>query len=349
MKRLRFPTVALVLLCAWLPHAQASTHAAERASAAQPLAIGDTFTLDSKVLGETRRINVWRPPVDAAKPDAPLPVLYLLDGGLGEDFLHVAGLMQVSIANGTLRPFLLARTGEPTIPQIFVGGTHVGGCTATFAAHADGSLDRLLDRHGVPHGDGVCRGVLALDMAEGTLHLFRAHVFRAMDDDLALLGLVVHPGIKAAQHQGRAVLWTYDVITDTHQARTGAQRAHRIAHALAPRGTTAFAVRHPGAQQQVMRAQIDNEEPLLTAGPGHVRDGEHARNLAVGAGARDRRRERCFVQAPFQPARLEQLVIAIRQRRSAGQHRGPEQPCVHPHPLVQRGKAADHAGASACC
>ena len=107
MKRLRFPTVALVLLCAWLPHAQASTHAAERASAAQPLAIGDTFTLDSKVLGETRRINVWRPPVDAAKPDAPLPVLYLLDGGLGEDFLHVAGLMQVSIANGTLRPFLL--------------------------------------------------------------------------------------------------------------------------------------------------------------------------------------------------------------------------------------------------
>ena len=86
--------------------------AAPRASAAQPLAIGETFTLDSQALGETRRINVWRPPADvaesgAAKPDAPLPVLYLLDGGLGEDFLHVAGLMQVSIANGTLRPFLL--------------------------------------------------------------------------------------------------------------------------------------------------------------------------------------------------------------------------------------------------
>lgn len=34
-------------------------------------------------------------------------MLYLLDGGIGEDFLHVAGLMQVSIANGTMRPFLL--------------------------------------------------------------------------------------------------------------------------------------------------------------------------------------------------------------------------------------------------
>lgn len=91
-----------LLVFAWSP-----ARAAERAPVAQPLAIGDTFTLASKALGETRRINVWRPAADAAKPDAPLPVLYLLDGGIGEDFLHVAGLMQVSIANGTMRPFLL--------------------------------------------------------------------------------------------------------------------------------------------------------------------------------------------------------------------------------------------------
>jgi hypothetical protein len=29
------------------------------------------------------------------------------DGGIGEDFLHVAGILQVSIGNGTMRPFLL--------------------------------------------------------------------------------------------------------------------------------------------------------------------------------------------------------------------------------------------------
>ncbi len=29
------------------------------------------------------------------------------DGGIGEDFLHVAGLAQVSVGNGTMRPFLL--------------------------------------------------------------------------------------------------------------------------------------------------------------------------------------------------------------------------------------------------
>src|SRR5262249_39297306 len=36
-----------------------------------------------------------------------LPVLYMPDGGMAEDFLHVAGLVQVSVGNGTMRPFLL--------------------------------------------------------------------------------------------------------------------------------------------------------------------------------------------------------------------------------------------------
>ena len=42
----------------------------------------------------------------------------------------------------------LARSApaSPTIPQIFVGGSHVGGCTETFDAFADGRLQRLLDR-----------------------------------------------------------------------------------------------------------------------------------------------------------------------------------------------------------
>ena len=30
------------------------------------------------------------------------------DGGVAEDFLHVAGLVQVSVGNGTMRPFILA-------------------------------------------------------------------------------------------------------------------------------------------------------------------------------------------------------------------------------------------------
>ena len=74
---------------------------------AQPLVIGDTFTLDSKVLGEVRRINVYRAPAYGAAADAPLPVLYMPDGGIGEDFLHLAGLLQISVLNGTMRPVML--------------------------------------------------------------------------------------------------------------------------------------------------------------------------------------------------------------------------------------------------
>lgn len=62
--------------------------AAETDVAVTPLAIGDTFTIDSAVLGETRRINVYRAPGWGAEPDAPLPVLYMPDGGIAEDFLH---------------------------------------------------------------------------------------------------------------------------------------------------------------------------------------------------------------------------------------------------------------------
>lgn len=72
-----------------------------------PLVIGETFTIDSVVLGETRRINVYLPPGYAESRPARLPVLYMPDGGIGEDFLHVAGLVQVSVGNGTMRPFIL--------------------------------------------------------------------------------------------------------------------------------------------------------------------------------------------------------------------------------------------------
>lgn len=74
---------------------------------AVPLVIGETFTVNSRVLNETRRINVYLPPAYTASAGARLPVLYMPDGGIAEDFLHVAGLVQVSVGNGTMRPFLL--------------------------------------------------------------------------------------------------------------------------------------------------------------------------------------------------------------------------------------------------
>lgn len=68
------------------------------------LGIGESFLIDSAILHETRRINVAIP---RGAGGVALPVLYMPDGGLDEDFLHVAGLLQVGAGNGTTRPFLL--------------------------------------------------------------------------------------------------------------------------------------------------------------------------------------------------------------------------------------------------
>jgi predicted alpha/beta superfamily hydrolase len=98
-------TSAAVLLAALLiPTLGAHRSVADKPA---PLVIGETFTLDSKILNETRRINVYMPPGYAESSDARLPVLYMPDGGMAEDFLHVAGLVQVSVGNGTMRPHLL--------------------------------------------------------------------------------------------------------------------------------------------------------------------------------------------------------------------------------------------------
>lgn len=92
---------------------------------AAPLVIGDTFTIASKILGESRRINVYVPPGGRDSTAAPLPVLYMPDGGLAEDFLHVAGLVQVSTGNGTMRPFLLVGIENTQRRRDMTGPTEV--------------------------------------------------------------------------------------------------------------------------------------------------------------------------------------------------------------------------------
>ncbi len=50
---------------------------------------------------------------------------------------------------GQIRIALRERANAPTIPQIFVGNRHIGGCTETFDAFNDGRLQRLLRENGI--------------------------------------------------------------------------------------------------------------------------------------------------------------------------------------------------------
>lgn len=109
MNRRSVPAMALLawLAVVGLPASAAAQSSARSGSDAAPLVMGETFTIDSPTLGEPRTINVYLPPAYATDSAARLPVLYMPDGGIGEDFLHMAGLVQVSVGNGTMRPFIL--------------------------------------------------------------------------------------------------------------------------------------------------------------------------------------------------------------------------------------------------
>ena len=72
----------------------------------ESIVIGQSFTMDSAVLGEKRRITVYLP-ADYDKTAQRYPVLYLLDGGIKEDFHHITGIVQVSVANGLMDPILV--------------------------------------------------------------------------------------------------------------------------------------------------------------------------------------------------------------------------------------------------
>ena len=50
---------------------------------------------------------------------------------------------------GDIRVALRQKIGFPTIPQIFVGGEYIGGCTETFDAFNQGRLQKLLEANGV--------------------------------------------------------------------------------------------------------------------------------------------------------------------------------------------------------
>jgi predicted alpha/beta superfamily hydrolase len=96
---LRLTLIAVVI--------SAATFAQVPAGPSTPLSIGETFTIQSKTLAELRRINVYLPPQYSETASTRLPVLYMPDGGIAEDFLHVAGLVQVLTGNGGMRPFIL--------------------------------------------------------------------------------------------------------------------------------------------------------------------------------------------------------------------------------------------------
>ena len=70
------------------------------------IVIGQSYALPYATYGGTREINVWLPPGYAESGQA-YPVLYLLDGGQGQDFHHISGIAQLGTIVGTTRDVIV--------------------------------------------------------------------------------------------------------------------------------------------------------------------------------------------------------------------------------------------------
>lgn len=62
-------------------------------------ALAHSFKITSEYTKQIHSINVWTPP-NMGEDGAKHPVLYLIDGGLDQDFHHISGLAQLSTING---------------------------------------------------------------------------------------------------------------------------------------------------------------------------------------------------------------------------------------------------------
>jgi uncharacterized protein len=127
----RLKTCVLILLLSFAAVASAQDKDSSE------LVIGRTIRLDSVALSEVRVINAFVP---SGYENERLPVIYMLDGGIKEDFLHIAGLVQVGVSNGTVAPHILIGientqrrrdlTGETNDPKDKAIAPVVGGSKA---------------------------------------------------------------------------------------------------------------------------------------------------------------------------------------------------------------------------
>jgi len=66
----------------------------------------ETFKIESEQVGETRVINVWTPP-EYENNNESYPVLYMADGGIKEDFPHIANTISKLITEKSISPIIL--------------------------------------------------------------------------------------------------------------------------------------------------------------------------------------------------------------------------------------------------
>lgn len=139
-------------------------------AAPQPIVLGESFTVYSAALGDERTVNVRLPDGYAAHPQARYPVLYLIDGGTDQDFLHIAGTVQLGAIWGRMQDVILVgiaskdRRSEltgPTADKELLARYPSAGHSADFRAFLRQLKPMIAARYRTDGHDGVIGESLA--------------------------------------------------------------------------------------------------------------------------------------------------------------------------------------------
>ncbi|HSU16973.1 alpha/beta hydrolase [Longimicrobium sp.] len=144
---------------------------AASAAAQEAVLPHETFTMQSAALGEVRRINVWTPPGYGTAGEMRLPVLYMPDGGVDEDFPHVVATVDSAVRAGEMRPVIVVgienterrrdMTGPTEVAQDRTIAPRVGGSAAFRRFIADELMPEVRRRYPVTDETAVIGESLA--------------------------------------------------------------------------------------------------------------------------------------------------------------------------------------------
>jgi predicted alpha/beta superfamily hydrolase len=110
----------VLLLLTLLPLPRTPAMAAEA-----KLPIHLSLRVPSKVLDETRIVNIHVPDGYDGKSDTRYPVLYMLDGGVAEDFPHLASTLDALVEAGEIPPMLLVGVENTQRRRDLTGPTRI--------------------------------------------------------------------------------------------------------------------------------------------------------------------------------------------------------------------------------
>ncbi len=86
--------ILAISACILLTYSVTSVSGQQAVTWSKPLVLGRTLGIHSKLLNQERILNIYLPEGYTADDTTRYPVIFLLDGAVDEDFIHIAGLVQ---------------------------------------------------------------------------------------------------------------------------------------------------------------------------------------------------------------------------------------------------------------